>query len=141
MKNPRRMLLTVSVFGVLPAAVALTTQAWMGHLLRQWADLEHDPKRDFYAAGNLTQRVTPSEAEDRERYEDPLGAVPPLPFGYLNGIWKDFLDQRPRKAELWAFDSLSRKEEDTGWFKRHAKARGYAWVVRGEIKQEIVVEG
>ena len=93
------------------------------------------------AAGNLTQRVTPSEAEDRERYEDPLGAVPPLPFGYLNGIWKDFLDQRPRKAELWAFDSLSRREEDTGWFKRHAKARGYAWVVRGEIKQEIVVEG
>jgi hypothetical protein len=70
----------------------------------------------------LKQRLTVEEAEARERVNDPLGAVPDVPFGFLNGRWQEFLAQQQPGDGLWSFESR-RKELGS-----HVVRQGYAWV-------------
>jgi hypothetical protein len=75
----------------------------------------------------LKERLTVEQAEARERVHDPLGAVPDVPFGFLNGRWQEFLAQRQPGDGLWRFGSLRKEHRTKVW------REGYAWVKRGAI--------
>lgn len=76
--------------------------------------------------GHLQERLTVQEIEARERVEDPLGAVPNLPFGHLNAAWRDFLDGCSDGDELWSFTA----RWETTWGKKELLA-GYVLVRNG----------
>ncbi len=74
----------------------------------------NEPKpRPEFAVGSddLRQKLSIGEVELSERVEDPLGAVPELPFGHLNAAWSAFVGQLVPGAELWSFAS----EWKGGW--------------------------
>lgn len=43
------------------------------------------------------------EVESSEIVHDPLGAVPPIPFGHLNAAWKNYKKQIQNGDQLWSF--------------------------------------
>ncbi len=69
---------------------------------------------------HLHEPLTVAQIEAREVVEDPLGAVPTLPFGHLNAAWKTFVDGVAGDEELWSFTApwqttWGRKEIRTGY--------------------------
>jgi hypothetical protein len=84
--------------------------------------------------GNLVALTTVGEVEAWERIVDPLGAVPPLPFGHLNKVWHSFKAAMQPGDELWSFAS-TRYETKHIW----AGVRGYAIRRDGRVVAEIVV--
>ena len=88
-----------------------------------------EPDPEFAVrAEHLLDRLTVEQIEAREQVDDPLAAVPALPFGHLNAPWRRLLDQRTEGDEFWSFralwiDSLRRKED----------RRGYALVREGVV--------
>lgn len=75
---------------------------------------------------HLLERLTVQEIEGREHVEDPLGAVPQLPFGHLNAAWQRFLAGRTDDAELWSFSA----RWETTWGHKELR-HGYALVRAG----------
>ena len=63
------------------------------------------------APEDLHEQLTVQEIGAREMVSDPLGAVPDLPFGHLNVVWRRFLDDCAETDELWSFSKLWRKTE------------------------------
>lgn len=103
---------------------------------------EPDPQARFYAKGHLIERVTVEQAEAREQVMDPLGRVPPLPFGHLNAGWQRFLSRQPSDAaQLWAFHRKTDRKERWSFDRANGIGRGYCWVLDGQISSEIRVEG
>ena len=67
---------------------------------------------------DLRERLTVAEIEAREKISDPLSAVPDLPFGHLNVVWRRFLDDHVEFDELWSFSTLRESRElRTGYAK------------------------
>lgn len=66
------------------------------------------------------------EIEARELVEDPLGAVPNLPFGHLNATWLRFLEGRSDSDELWSFTA----SWQTIWDQKELRS-GYVLVQNG----------
>jgi hypothetical protein len=69
---------------------------------------------------NLIDRFELSEIEKKSIVEDPLKAVPPLPFGHLNHKWESFKSYLMSGDEVWSFSSiynyrLSSKEKRSGF--------------------------
>lgn len=61
-------------------------------------------RREFSVErGHLQERLSIQEVELRETVDDPLGAVPDLPFGHLNAVWINFLREVGADDELWSF--------------------------------------
>jgi hypothetical protein len=60
---------------------------------------------------DLRERLTVGEIETREMIIDPLSAVPDLPFGHLNVVWRRFLDDHVESDELWSFSTLGESGE------------------------------
>lgn len=90
---------------------------------------------NFHAhSGNLVALTTVEEVEAWERIVDPLGAVPPLPFGHLNSVWGSLKAAMQPGDELWSFAS-TRDETKHIW----AGVRGYAIRRDGRIVAEIVM--
>ncbi|MBM4200988.1 MAG: hypothetical protein FJ189_06860 [Gammaproteobacteria bacterium] len=85
---------------------------------------------------NLADLVTVEEVERRECIDDPLGAVPPLPFGHLHKTWERFRADLLPGDELWSFASPSEKGQ---W--RFRTVRGYAVRREGVIVAEMVADG
>lgn len=52
---------------------------------------------------HLQARLTLDEIERAHRVQDPLGAVPDLPFGHLHAAWRRFVEQLQEGDELWSF--------------------------------------
>ena len=52
---------------------------------------------------HLQARLTLDEIERANRVQDPLGAVPDLPFGHLHAAWRRFVEQLQEGDELWSF--------------------------------------
>ena len=75
---------------------------------------------------DLRERLTLEQIEQREIVEDPLNAVPPLPFGHLNGAWRDFLGRRPEASALWSFSA----QWETRWGAKELR-EGYVAVQDG----------
>lgn len=54
---------------------------------------------------SLLERLTQVEVESRERIQDPLNAVPNLPFGHLYQAWCKFLEKKSLDSEIWSFEA------------------------------------
>jgi hypothetical protein len=52
---------------------------------------------------HLQEPLTVAQIEAREAVEDPLRAVPNVPFGHLNAAWKTFIVGVAADDELWSF--------------------------------------
>jgi hypothetical protein len=52
---------------------------------------------------HLLERLTVDQIEAREMVQDPLSAVPKLPFGHLNGVWSQLKSAMLPGDELWSF--------------------------------------
>lgn len=52
---------------------------------------------------HLLELLTVPDIEAREVVEDPLGAVPPRPFGHLNETWVRFAEGVGAEDEIWSF--------------------------------------
>lgn len=75
---------------------------------------------------HLEESLTLEEIEAREMVDDPLGAVPNLPFGHLNAAWQAFLENRETADELWSFTAPGQT-----WLLQPEQRAGYALVRNG----------
>lgn len=103
---------------------------WPPLVLGWWRDSRWQPPAPLpefaVTAEHLQEALTLVEIEARERPSDPLGAVPELPFGHLNGVWLAFLAECTDGAEFRCFVA----EWDTGWCRE--RREGYVEVVDGQ---------
>ena len=99
-------------------------------------------KPDFNCAPEfLIAKIDPCDAEIASYVMDPLGAVPPLPFGHLNTAWGKFLaDMFDPADELWSFHIPKGKERGKHRFTATSDMRGFAKVRHGEILGEFITE-
>lgn len=117
------VLAAVAVVVVWPAAVYMKGKEIFGK--KSEAALEEE--REFAVErGNLQERLTVAQIEAREVVTDPLKAVPELPFGHLNGSWKQFLEGQPEGGELWSFSA----RWQTTWGRKELRS-GYVMVQNG----------
>jgi hypothetical protein len=72
---------------------------------------------------DLGRQTQVTEVEALARVNDPLSAVPDVPFGHLNAVWQAFVAERPPKAELWSFAC----DWTSDWSVTFAR-QGYVWV-------------
>ena len=118
--------------------VVLVWPAAVGYAIKSRRDFRLEKKRREDAvfrvrAKDLLRQTLVSDAEAFAHIVDPMGAVPDLPFGHLNGVWQSFLNQRLPGAELWAFSC----DHTSEW--GHVTAReGYVWVL-GEVRAPWIV--
>lgn len=90
---------------------------------------------------HLITKANPLEAEASSYVIDPLGTVPPLPFGYLNKAWGNFLaDMIDDRDEMWFF--LIPKGSKHGKYRIAATSdiKGYARVRNGKVLDEFITE-
>jgi hypothetical protein len=79
----------------------------------------------------LLEKLSVQEIEAREVVQDPLGAVPTLPFGHLSGVWAELIAQLQSRDELWSFsaqwhDRWGRPDLRTGYVAwRRGKPMGH----------------
>ncbi|MCB1954141.1 MAG: hypothetical protein KDG55_00610 [Rhodocyclaceae bacterium] len=70
------------------------------------------PKPFAVGREDLQWKTTIEEIERAARVQDPLGAVPDVPFGHLNAAWVAFRGQLTASDEVWTF--VSRTERAFG---------------------------
>lgn len=81
----------------------------------------------------LLQQLNCEEIAAREIIEDPLGAVPALPFGHLHDAWLEFIGRLQPGDELWSF----RAQRMELWDRDHVH-EGYAVVRDGRPRSHFV---
>lgn len=92
------------------------------------------PKPKFaVSAADLGMAFSRTEIEAQNRIDDPMGAVPPLPFGHLNPVWVRFVDKLEGDETLYSFDAPWRH-----W--GNEQRRGYVAVKNGIPGQFIITE-
>lgn len=94
--------------------------------LRQPAPIAECP-RFAVLAEHLAERIGFAEIEAANRIADPLGAVPDLPFGHLNGRWRQLVD------EMQTGDKIHRFAAPWSEHGRDELRSGYALVRDGEV--------
>jgi hypothetical protein len=90
---------------------------------------------------DLLQRVEADEEEKHALVDDPLGRVPPLPFGHFNAGWRAFRDRMQAGDELWRFavakgETLRRRDMSPASDDIH----GYALLRGDQVTAEFVCE-
>jgi len=89
----------------------------------------------------LLAEVNPIDAEIASYVIDPLGTVPPLPFGHLNQGWVNFLaDMTDDADEMWSFYIPKGGKVGKYQFESTSERRGYARVRDGKILAEFITE-
>lgn len=117
------VLASIAILFVWPAAIYLKGKA----MLVAKPDSVPNQEREFAVdRSHLMERLTVSQIEDREVVTDPLGAVPSLPFGHLNSVWKTFLQRYGTSDEVWSFTACWQKK----WVCNEIR-KGYATVRNG----------
>ena len=103
---------------------------------------KRDDKPNFTCLSeHLIAKVDPHDAEIASYVIDPLGSVPPLPFGHLNKAWGNFLaEMLGEEDEMWSFYVPVGAE--CGKYRRPASSdiRGYAKLRNGKILGEFITE-
>ena len=90
---------------------------------------------------HLISKVDPHDAEITSYVIDPLGMVPPLPFGHLNQGWVNFLaEMLEPDDEMWSFYIPKGSECGKHRFTASSDIRGYSKVRNGEILGEFITE-
>lgn len=85
---------------------------------------------------HLLEKLSRSEIEQREFIDDPLCAVPHLPFGHLNSAWLKFLGDCEEGDTLWSFAASLRGRWVTQWRwdpEAEETRKGYARVRQGRV--------
>ena len=72
------------------------------------------------------EKVSLVDIEAREVVDDPLHAVPNLPFGHLHGVWKAFLTGLEPGSELWSFRSRWTTQYSDTLFEGYVSVKGDA---------------
>jgi len=75
---------------------------------------------------HLQERLSVQEIERREIVDDPLKAVPGIPFGHLHQAWATFLADLPEEAEVWSFSA----QWENRWGQKELR-EGYVSVRKG----------
>jgi len=130
-------------------AMVVICVGWPGFLV--WAalkkredrmrELEEDEPTFICKPEFLVRTVSLLEAEQANHVHDPLGLVPKVPFGHLNGPWGKFLAEFGFEDgnELWYFEVP--KGESSGEYDIFdGPICGYAKVVKGKVCGEFVIE-
>lgn len=108
--------LAVFLFGEHSSAATSEPSTTSGDDSLSW--LEEQAHEYTLTPEDLRERLTVGEIETREMISDPLSAVPDLPFGHLNVVWRRFLDDHVESDELWSFSTLQESRElRTGYAK------------------------
>ena len=97
---------------------------------------------DFECAPEyLITEVNPIDAEIASYIVDPLGTVPPLPFGHLNKGWANFLsDMTDERDKMWSFYIPKGSKTGKYQFECSSDIRGYAKVREGKVLAEFITE-
>lgn len=99
-------------------------------IYEEWKDGRNDKANEFeLKITDLVKKYERCEIELREFVCDPLNAVPPVPFGHLNGAWLKFCEQLEFQDELWTFDLIWPSPWGT-----QIRYAGYAAVRNSKIK-------
>lgn len=101
-------------------AVILGLDAWRNRKSQRVTLPEEAPE---CTSGDLIEAVQVATVEASEHINDPLGAVPAVPFGHLHAAWLAFLDKRQPDEELWRYQATHPRS----WGGPETR-RGYAWV-------------
>ena len=83
---------------------------------------------------DLVTKASLEQIEQSHHIEDPLGAVPDLPFGHLNPGWQKFRGKLGPKDEIWAFSSVYKT-----WGPQY-RYEGYAAVRRNKVRSFFVIK-
>lgn len=130
-------------------ALACVLLGWPGFLIWIPFSIAQDKRNkawqafpDFDCAPEyLIAQVNPVDAEIASYVIDPLGTVPPLPFGHLNQGWVDFLaDMTDDRDEMWSFFIPKGGKTGKYQFETTSETRGYARVRDGKILAEFITE-
>ncbi len=79
-----------------PAKPAPEREKWIREIIEE--------KMRFQLQTNeLVQRLSIKEIEETNFIEDPMEAVPHVPFGHLNFAWEDFKKKMLDTDEIWSF--------------------------------------
>ena len=136
-------------FGIYCFAISCVLLGWPGFLIWIPFGIAQDKRNkawqalpDFECAPEyLVAKVNPADAEIASYVIDPLGTVPPLPFGYLNKGWVNFLVGMTDDAdELWSFFIPKGAKTGKYQFETTSETRGYARVQDGKIIAEFITE-
>ncbi|QWD18692.1 hypothetical protein G6696_03540 [Polynucleobacter paneuropaeus] len=130
-------------------AISCVLLGWPGfmiyyyrHRIDEKANQAWQALPDFDCAPEyLVSQVNPIDAEIASYVVDPLGAVPPLPFGHLNAGWVNFLSDMTDDAdEMWSFYIPKGGKTGKYQFETTSETRGYARVRDGKILAEFITE-
>jgi hypothetical protein len=122
-----------------PILLAMAIVAWPALILMKAKDILRSRREAKEAVFTVTRRHlvrawTIPEIEDHERVDDPLRAVPAVPFGFLNPAWLAFFGSMEPGDVIWSFGAVWK----SGW--RHEHRTGYA-LVRGKRVGQVFVTG
>ena len=113
--------------------------AWFVGFMAVWEDWRSkakDKRAEFVVKRRyLKSPCQLSLVEQSSLVDDPLGAVPALPFGHLNALWSAFVLKKPDAAQLWSFTCV--------WENRYGRKdqrKGYAWLLNREITDWVVLD-
>ena len=87
------------------------------------AEAEPEPAAFRVTREHLLRETTVEEIEKEEIVSDPLGAVPPLPFGHLNAAWLRFKSRLAPGDVVWRLSAHGKE----GWGAPQVR-EGYAIV-------------
>jgi len=136
-------------FGVYCIAISCVLLGWPGFLIWLPFGIAQDKRNkawqalpDFDCAPEyLVAEVNPIDAELASYVIDPLGTVPPVPFGHLNQGWVNFLaDMTDDRDEMWSFYIPKGGKVGKYQFETTSETRGYAKVRDGKILAEFITE-
>jgi hypothetical protein len=93
-----------------PILVVLGVFAWPALVVAKVYDIlagRSRQKQEVFTVGrrDLIRQMTVQEIESVERVVDPMGAVPPVPFGFLNPVWQRFIAGIHPSDTIWSFSA------------------------------------
>ena len=128
--------LNYAVVPLLAAAMALTVWPiaayWkVKEMIHARSPNNEDPPKEFVVTDDHLQKPHAiADIEAAEKVEDPLGAVPRLPFGHLNPAWETFKKTIHEGDQLWSFSA----QWTTEWGNTETRD-GYVVLSGGAIRQ------
>lgn len=76
---------------------------------------------------DLISQTDVAAVELAEIVPDPMGAVPNVPFGFLNKVWRDSVEIALSDAVLWTFETVWTNDWGQTFYRQ-----GYVWVKDGK---------
>lgn len=91
-----------------PILVVLVVLAWPALIVAKVRDIlaqRARRKQETFTVRrrDLIRKMTIQEIERVERVVDPMGAVAPIPFGFLNPVWQRFIADVQPSDTIWSF--------------------------------------